>query len=211
MVELIDTSKEPKSQEDVMKRNLKVSLVNELNDLSIEFRNEQQEYLKNMERFKANQRANKVQYDDDFHDMEPEERKKLVELQQKLEADPGFTDEQIRQMMQNEESIMRRDRELRQILSSIVELNELFKEFATLVVEQGTLIDRIDYNIETAHSFVEQANEELRTAEKYQKMSRGSLCILLLVILFLAIGLFVGLKLFLSFGLGISIPKVSLW
>jgi hypothetical protein len=69
-----------------MKRNMKISLVNELNDLSIQFRNEQQEYLKNMERYKANQRANKVQYEESYEDMEPEERQRLMELEQKLEC-----------------------------------------------------------------------------------------------------------------------------
>jgi syntaxin 16 len=211
LVETIDTSKEPTSQEEVMKRNMKISLVNELNDLSIQFRNEQQEYLKNMERYKANQRANKVQYEESYEDMEPEERQRLMELEQKLESDPGFTDEQIRQMIQNEESIMRRDRELREILKSIVELNELFKEFSSLVVEQGTLLDRIDYNIEAACSFVKEGNKNLISAEKYQKMSRMTLCLLLLIVFFLAIGLFVALKLFLKFGLSVNLPSLHIF
>jgi syntaxin 16 len=114
-------------------------------------------------------------------------------------------------MIQNEESIMRRDRELREILKSIVELNELFKEFSSLVVEQGTLLDRIDYNVETACSFVKEGNKNLISAEKYQKMSRMTLCLLLLIVFFLAVGLFVALKLFLKFGLSVNLPSLHIF
>ena len=114
-------------------------------------------------------------------------------------ADPSFTDEQIRQLIMNEQHIIRRDKELRAVLQSIVELNELFKEFSQLVVEQGTLLDRIDYNLENTYTFIEQANKDLKKAEEYQKMSRMTLFILLLVLLLVGIALFFALKLVLKF------------
>lgn len=84
--------------------------------------------------------------------------------------------------MANQQDIVRRDKELRDILQSIVELQELFKEFSTMVIEQGTLLDRIDYNVEQTQHLVKAGNENLVTAEKYQKMGGLTICVVVLAI-----------------------------
>lgn len=200
----IDISKKPKNEEQLMKQHLKISLITELNELSTQFKDEQTEYMKNLNRMKANRRENMTKYDDYDADLDPEERERIAELEQKLQNDPGFTDDQVRQMLLNEQDIIRRDKEMREILTSIVELNELFKEFSQLVIEQGTLLDRIDYNLENAHDSIQRANADLLTAEKYQKMSRMTLVILVLILLVVGVALFFALKLVLKFsGAGI--------
>lgn len=44
-----------------------------------------------------------------------------------------------------------RSKEIKTLVTTINDLAVLFKELSVLVVEQGTVLDRIDYNIECAH------------------------------------------------------------
>ena len=52
-----------------------------------------------------------------------------------------------------------------------------------LVIDQGTILDRIDYNIEQAADRVGHAVVELNKANEYQKKSRTMLCIYVLLLL----------------------------
>jgi len=47
-------------------------------------------------------------------------------------------------------SVNTRSKEIEQLTKSINDLAVLFKDLSVLVVEQGTVLDRIDYNIENA-------------------------------------------------------------
>lgn len=76
-----------------------------------------------------------------------------------------------------------RNAEIVKIAKSIEELAQIFRELAVLVIDQGTILDRIDYNMENAVQQTKEGMEHLTKAEEHQKNSLGPKCIVLLVIL----------------------------
>jgi len=80
-----------------------------------------------------------------------------------------------------ESQVETRSQEITKIAKSINDLNSVFKELANLVVEQGTILDRIDYNMENVARDTAQANQELVKADETQKSGRVQKCILALI------------------------------
>ena len=60
--------------------------------------------------------------------------------------------------------LRRRDRELTEIAKSIASLAELFKDLSALVIDQGTLLDSVEYNIEQTAVQMSDAVKELDMA-----------------------------------------------
>lgn len=56
---------------------------------------------------------------------------------------------------------MQREREINDIAKGIIELADIFKELQTMVIDQGTMLDRIDYNVERMAENVKGADKEL--------------------------------------------------
>ncbi len=81
-----------------------------------------------------------------------------------------------------ESLIIERESEIRNIEQSVGELNELFRDVAHMVHEQGEQLDFIEHNVEVTHDASRGAHVELRQADKYQRASRSKACILLLIL-----------------------------
>lgn len=73
----------------------------------------------------------------------------------------------MRQMTAIDLNLQTRDRELTEIARSIASLAELFKDLSVLVIDQGTLLDSVEYNIEQTAAHMEDAVRELDVATKY--------------------------------------------
>jgi len=98
-------------------------------------------------------------------------------------VDEGFSDEQMHELATAEEDVDERMREIQRIAKSVEELAVLFKELAVLIVEQGTILDRIDHNMEQAVERTEAGVKELVQADKYQKSARPITCMAVLMVL----------------------------
>ena len=89
----------------------------------------------------------------------------------------------------NDTAIVQREQEINDIAKGIIELADIFKDLQAMVIDQGTMLDRIDYNVERMTVDVKGAEKELIQATGYQKRSTKRKILLLLLLL--CIGAFI--------------------
>lgn len=127
------------------------------------------------------QRASAVAARTAFEEGEQPSGENDVQLQEQL------LEEQHRMANQGEvdfqESlIIERETEIRNIEQSVGELNELFRDVAHIVTEQGGQLDIISENVQNVTQDTRGANVELRSASRYQKNARDRACCLFVIL-----------------------------
>jgi len=81
-----------------------------------------------------------------------------------------------------EQTASEREKEIIRIAQSINDLAAIFKELSVLVIEQGSVLDRIDYNVEQTLFHVNDAVVQLQAADKSSAQARTCKCIIALTI-----------------------------
>jgi len=111
----------------------------------------------------------------------------LVDTEETAAGGSGFGQGSVSrtQMLLQEEDNMaqlqEREKSIRQLESDIVDVNTIFKDLATMVHEQGTLVDSIEQNVESTDIRVHEGTEQLRQAETYRNRARKKKFILCLI------------------------------
>ena len=160
-------------EESTVGANVQRSLAMQLQSLSSDFRQKQRKYLADV---KAQKSGGLVESEARFG----------IDL-----ADDGTlqhdydnfgTSQQMSVVDDLQAEIQSRDKEISQIAKSIEELGSIFKELAVLVIDQGTILDRIDYNMEAVVEHTKTGIQQLEKAEKSQKSARPMKCIICLLV-----------------------------
>ncbi|KAJ3285750.1 hypothetical protein HDU79_007090 [Rhizoclosmatium sp. JEL0117] len=157
-------------------RNIQMSLAAKLQDVSGVFRKAQSAYLNKL-------RGRETRSKDMFKSNLPSTPAEGADEDEDAELDAVFTDAQMALLQNNERAISEREKEINDIVKSINGLAEIFKELQTMVIDQGTVLDRIDYNIEMTASHMQDAHVQLEKASAYQEKTKGKLCIIFLGLL----------------------------
>ncbi|KAI9295732.1 t-SNARE [Neoconidiobolus thromboides FSU 785] len=144
-------------------KNSTISLAIHLQNLSNQFQAFQKEYVNKLRQReggignKEGSSTNLINFNEDSN-MEDEYSFQLVEQEVVIS--------------ENEERIiMERESEIDKITQSISELGELFRSLQSMVIDQGTLLDRIDYNVEQIATNIKEANEELNIVSCFMKIN----------------------------------------
>ena len=164
----------------VVLSNVQRSLARKLQEVSSEFRAKQRRYLNDVKAQKSGYSA------------ENEEHKQFgIDLNAdkvNFDRDYGFNQQQMAVVDDLDDLVQSRDEEIVKIAQSIEELGSIFKELAVLVIDQGTVLDRIDYNMEAVVEQTREGIQQLGKAEEAQKNARPMKCIVgLLITIFILV------------------------
>ncbi|KAG6014187.1 hypothetical protein E4U54_005690 [Claviceps lovelessii] len=169
--------------EETIAKNVQISLATKVQDASADFRKKQSAYLKKLrdmgglENPTQTDRSSRLQagldLDPSLHESDADRSFSQSTLQAASEQKLLHT---------NDSAITRREREIEEIAQGIIELSDLFRDLQNMVIDQGTLLDRIDYNVERMYEDVKGADQELNLASGYQRRATKRRVILLLVI-----------------------------
>ncbi|KAK7337494.1 hypothetical protein VNO77_18071 [Canavalia gladiata] len=162
------------SEDSNVRKNVQRSLATDLQNLSMDLRRKQSAYLKRLQQQKEgydgvdlemNFNGSKFgSHDDEFNDV-------------------GFSEEQMTKLKKSEHLSVEREREIEQVAKSVHELAQIMKDLSVLVIDQGTIVDRIDYNIQSVATSVEEGFKQLQKAERTQKKGGMVMCATVLVIM----------------------------
>lgn len=162
-----ETLKGVTADEKQLRANIRAELAREVQDLSLAFRSAQKSYLQALS-------------------LRQKKAGSVFSISEDIlsgDVDTGFTDTQMQKLTDITTDVTQREKDIIQIAKSITELAEIFNDLNILVIDQGTILDRIDYNLEHTDMNIEEGIVEIKKANEYQKSSRTKMCILLLLIL----------------------------
>ena len=133
-----------------IKQNMKQNIITKINDFT--------------KKFKLNQEL----YNNKFQDFVIDEDMANKSFSIKKEEDNKNSTDFL-STQENNDQLRKRDQDLTNLLNSVNELAQIFKDMQILVMEQGTILDRIDYNIDIASSNVTQGKKNITKADKHMK------------------------------------------
>ncbi|XP_022746048.1 syntaxin-43-like isoform X3 [Durio zibethinus] len=167
-------SKAGPSEDSNIRKNVQHSLATDLQKLSVELRKKQSTYLKRLRQQKEGQ---------DGVDLEMNLNGNRSKAEDDDLGDMVFNEHQMAKLKQSEAFTVEREREIQQVVESVNEVAQIMKDLSVLVIDQGTIVDRIDYNIQNVATTVEEGLKQLQKAERTQKQGGMVMCASVLVIM----------------------------
>ncbi|KAB1994965.1 hypothetical protein ES319_D13G130800v1 [Gossypium barbadense] len=162
------------SEDSNVRKNVQRQLATDLQNLSMELRKKQSTYLKRLRQQTEGQ---------DGVDLEMNINGNRSYAENDDLDDMIFSEHQMAKLKQNEALTVEREREIQQVVESVNELAQIMKDLSVLVIDQGTIVDRIDYNIQNVATTVEEGLKQLQKAERTQKQGGMVMCATVLVIM----------------------------
>ncbi|KJP87396.1 hypothetical protein AK88_02953 [Plasmodium fragile] len=143
-----------------LKINAKKSLISQLKSISQTFHNKQQAYINEYK--KISNECNDYAGDLAVVDMEDIQRAELT-----YEANNNL----------NGVNIASRNTDLKKISNTVIDLHHIFKELSVMLVEQGSMLDRIDYNLDLSLDKCEKGLNKLKIFHKNEGDKLAARCV----------------------------------
>ena len=164
------------SLEEQIKINMKQSIFTKLSEFTKKFKFNQEIYMKK------------------YRELVGED---LIDTNKNNSNNPNSNKNNFFFQDEGNDILKKRDNDLNILLSSVNELAQIFKELQVLIMEQGTILDRIDYNIENASTSVKEGHKNLIKADEAMKKSCAKKAIMIIMVVDAILLLLLIFKLFL--------------
>jgi len=148
--------------DDAFRQNAQRSLAAQLQQLSKQCREQQGEYMQEIKRRRRELRK----AGPPMADVESGQAGGLAGASRDSQ---GLSQAQMQELDNAEEFAAQRSGEVAQIASSIEELNRIFRELAVLVIDQGSILDRIDYNTEKIYNKSDEGKKQMEKASNVKR------------------------------------------
>lgn len=175
--------------DETMAANIQIALAARVQDVSATFRKKQSNYLNKLRQLGGFESPSGF-----GRSGTPVQNPYTDPALMESDADKSLSQSTLQQSAQkqrhsNDTVIAQREQEINDIAKGIIELADIFRDLQAMVIDQGTMLDRIDYNVERMATDVKGAEKELVVATNYQK--RNTKRKILLLLLLLVIGMFI--------------------
>jgi syntaxin 16 len=184
-------------EDETMARNLKMSLASRVSEVSTTFRKKQTAYLKKLRSLGGMSAS----LDSRAGTPNVAANPYTDPAMQESESDRSSAQSTLLQTAQvrrrtgaHDAAIEQREREIEKIAQGVIDLSNIFQDLQSMVIDQGSLLDRIDYNVERTAEHVKAADKELNVAIGYQKKSTKRKIMLLLILLIVGMLILVLIK-----------------
>lgn len=180
---LDEVNDDRKDVEHVIRRNLQKRFATPLQELSMNFRKRQKAYLDKIKQMRESYGNDNSLVSVPLHDEQMRSRagNENNDMNEDGPQPSGaFSETQLLAVENASALAEERRRELTHVASNINDLATLVKDIAALVVDQGTVLDRIDYNLEDVRLKTTLATRELSIADRYQSKRHALCCIIIL-------------------------------
>ena len=81
----------------------------------------------------------------------------------------GYSEAEVSELLFLESQKREQNEAISKILESVKEVHDMFADLRDMVIEQGTMLDRIDFNLEKSATSLNKGNEQLKEAREQQK------------------------------------------
>jgi syntaxin 16 len=151
--------------EEQLKTNMKLHSIEKLKLITKDIRINEQAYMKKYQEYVGEDTSSSTNYKNNSDLFLSNQNKNVL-------------------MKEPDINMKKRGEEIDSIVKSIDELSSIFKDLQTLVIHQGSILDRIDYNIDESLHNVKKGYKELQQANENLKSNcaRNGIFILIIVI-----------------------------
>ncbi|SBT50138.1 syntaxin, Qa-SNARE family (SYN16) [Plasmodium ovale wallikeri] len=156
-----------------LKKNAKSSLISQLQTLSHTFHKKQKSYMIEFKKL-----SNEYDHMEAYQNLTNED--------EQFVCDKAYEDTSI--------NVKKRNTELKKIADTVIDLHHIFKELSLMLVDQGSVLDQIDYNMEISLDKSEKGLQKLKILHKQQSDKRAAKCISFLTTLIFVLLILIILK-----------------